>query len=72
LLKYPDHHNFSDEEIKKIKQKANGKPVITTEKDYVRIKDKFDSNQLFYLPIRTEFFSDVTVFDRLILDVVSS
>lgn len=72
LLKYPDHHNFSDEEIKKIKQKANGKPVITTEKDYVRIKDKFDSNQLFYLPIRTEFFSDVTVFDCLILDVVSS
>src|SRR5690606_41460111 len=55
LLKYPDHHNFSDKEIEEIKNKANGKIIVTTEKDYVRIKDKFDSNQLYYLPIKTEF-----------------
>lgn len=70
LLKYPDHHNFSDEEINSVKRKANGKLIITTEKDYVRIKDKFDSNQLFYLPIKTEFLNNSTLFDRLILDVL--
>lgn len=70
VLKYPDHHNFSDSEIEEIKQKANSKIIITTEKDYVRIKDKFDSNQLFYLPIRTEFLSDMDSFNRLIVDTI--
>lgn len=70
VLKYPDHHNFSDSEIEEIKQKANSKIIITTEKDYVRIKDKFDSNQLFYLPIRTEFLSDMDSFNRLIVETV--
>lgn len=70
LLKYPDHHNFSDKEIEEIKSKANGKIIITTEKDYVRIKDKFDGNQLFYLPIKTEFLNDVELFNRLIVDLI--
>jgi len=63
LLKYPDHHNFSDSEIEEIKQKSKEKIIITTEKDYVRIKDKFDSNQLFYLPIKTEFLDDDGLFN---------
>lgn len=70
LLKYPDHHNFSDKEIEEIKSKANGKIIITTEKDYVRIKDKFDGNQLYYLPIKTEFLNDVELFNRLIVDLI--
>lgn len=70
LLKYPDHHNFSDKEIEEIKNKANGKIIVTTEKDYVRIKDKFDSNQLYYLPIKTEFLGNQEVFDGLIVDVI--
>lgn len=76
LLKYSDHHNFSDSEIDGIKTKANGRIIITTEKDYVRIKDKFDKNQFFYLPIKTEFLSDVGFacpsadrFNRLVLDL---
>ena len=70
LLKYPDHHNFSDKEIEEIKAKAQNKSIITTEKDYMRIKDKFDNNQLFYLPIQTKFLSDSEIFDHLILNSV--
>jgi tetraacyldisaccharide 4'-kinase len=70
LLKYPDHHNFSDKEIEEIKSQANGKIIVTTEKDYVRIKDKFDANQLYYLPIKTEFLNDVELFNRLIVDLI--
>lgn len=70
VLKYPDHHNFSDSEIEEIKQKSNSKIIITTEKDFVRIKDKFDSKQLFYLPIKTEFLSDLDSFNSLIVEAV--
>jgi len=70
LLKYPDHHNFSDEQINAVKQKSAGKQIVTTEKDYVRIKDKFDANQLFYLPIKTEFLSGEEEFKSLILELL--
>lgn len=70
LLRYPDHHNFTDEQIEYIKEKAKGKKIITTEKDYVRIKDKFDKNQLFYLPIKTEFLTGDELFDELIIKTI--
>lgn len=70
VLKYPDHHNFSDKEIEEIKAKVQGKIIVTTEKDYVRIKEKFDSNQLFYLPIKTQFLGDSDKFNLSILESV--
>ena len=70
IMKFPDHHHFSDNEIAEIKAKANNKLIVTTEKDYVRIADKFPKEQLFYLPIKSEFFGDVNMFDKLILDFV--
>ena len=48
-LKFKDHHNFTDEDIKSLKSK---KRILTTEKDYVRLLPYFkDDNSLFYLPI---------------------
>lgn len=70
VLKYPDHHNFSDKEIEEIKNKANGKIIITTEKDYVRIKDKFKNNQLFYLPIKTEFLEREKEFNEFVFETL--
>jgi len=70
LLKYPDHHNFSEEQITVIKQKAAGKLIVTTEKDYVRIKDKFDGDQLFYLPIKTEFLNKEEEFKDSLLGLL--
>lgn len=70
FLKYPDHHNFSDKEITYIKQKAKGRIIITTEKDYARIKNKFESNKLFYLPIKTEFLADAKLFEHLIIEKI--
>ena len=50
-LKYSDHHNFTKEEIEQIKNKEL---VITTEKDYVRLK-KHELKNVLFLPIKTEF-----------------
>jgi len=68
-LVYPDHHNFSENDIEEIKNKANNKLIITTEKDYVRLK-KQNLKSLFYLPIKSSFISKSDNFNQTILNYV--
>lgn len=56
-LSFPDHHNFTDKDILEIKDVAQNNIIITTEKDYVRLKGSLPSEQLFYLPIQSAFLS---------------
>lgn len=72
MMKFPDHHDFSDDEIAEIKAKSSDKLIITTEKDYVRIADKFPKEQLFYLPIQSSFLENRTDFDETILQFVNN
>ena len=69
ILEFPDHHHFSDADIDKIAEKANGRPIVTTEKDYVRLQDSQLKN-LYYLPIRSAFLNEAGHFDKTILDYV--
>ena len=72
VLTYPDHHHFNENDIKTIKKQAEGKLIITTEKDYVRLKNNIPASQLFYLPIKTSFVSDRNAFDQTILNYVGT
>lgn len=56
-LTYPDHHHFSESDIEEIIIKAKDSIIITTEKDYVRLKGSLPEEQLFYLPIQSSFLS---------------
>lgn len=67
VLVFPDHHHFSEKDISEIKSKAQNRMVITTEKDYVRLKGKLPKGQLFYLPIKSSFVSNSESFDKAIL-----
>lgn len=49
-LSFKDHHNFSKQELETIRSKSN---VLTTEKDYVRLKDDIVCN---YISIQHVFF----------------
>jgi tetraacyldisaccharide 4'-kinase len=71
-MTYADHHNFSDIDIQNILKKASKIPIITTEKDYVRLVDHIPNEQLFYLPIRSEFLNNGSFFDQMILDYVAT
>ena len=62
-LNFPDHHNFSSEEINRI---AKCKLVITTEKDFMRLKGEVDLESLFYLPIKMKFIQDADGFDKTV------
>ncbi|MES2240082.1 MAG: tetraacyldisaccharide 4'-kinase [Bacteroidota bacterium] len=71
-LTFPDHHHFSENDIQEIKNKAKNNIIITTEKDYVRLKGSLPSEQLFYLPIQSKFLSGATEFDQKIKNYVGT
>jgi tetraacyldisaccharide 4'-kinase len=72
ILTYPDHHHFSEKDISEIKSKSEGKIIITTEKDFVRLKGNLPAERLFYLPIKSEFLQNQDVFDQAILSYVEN
>ena len=51
---FPDHYNFSDKDLEKIidYSKKNNLKIITTEKDFCKIDEKF-SNQIFLFEARS-------------------
>ncbi|MEK6452175.1 MULTISPECIES: tetraacyldisaccharide 4'-kinase [Myroides] len=71
-LTYPDHHHFSKADIELILNTAKEHKIITTEKDYVRLKDVIPSEKLYYLPIQTSFINNNEEFDKTILNYVGS
>jgi tetraacyldisaccharide 4'-kinase len=75
-LSFPDHHNFTDKDILEIKNLAQNNIIITTEKDYVRLKGSLPNEQLFYLPIQSSFLSGHETsgddFDKNILNYVGT
>lgn len=48
--RFPDHHNFSDNNIRSLEEKDI---ILTTEKDYMRLHPKLKKYALYYLPIKT-------------------
>ena len=36
-MAFPDHHPFSDKDVRRIVERASGRPVVTTEKDAVKL-----------------------------------
>ncbi|NHF60789.1 tetraacyldisaccharide 4'-kinase [Flavobacteriaceae bacterium TP-CH-4] len=63
-LRFKDHHFFTDNELQLFNSKNK---LLTTEKDYVRLKDRVKN--LYYIPIKHRFFAgDVQEFENDILD----
>ena len=62
-LKFKDHHSFSEKEIQKL---STAPLIITTEKDYMRLKDRLSN--IYYLPIETVFIKGKEEFDKALLN----
>jgi tetraacyldisaccharide 4'-kinase len=81
VLNFPDHHNYSDDDVQTITQKFHSlkkekKIIITTEKDAVRfqgmtgLEDSF-KEALYYLPVKVKFLDDEgKSFNKKILNYV--
>lgn len=70
ILTFPDHHHFTESDLITIKNKSKNNIIITTEKDFVRLKGSVPSDQLFYLPIKTSFVTEGSNFDKTIINYV--
>jgi tetraacyldisaccharide 4'-kinase len=71
-MTFPDHHHFSENDILDIKNKSLNKIIITTEKDYVRLQGRIPADQLFYLPIRSQFLAGDDDFRKTIMNYVGT
>ncbi|TDE04652.1 tetraacyldisaccharide 4'-kinase [Flavobacterium hiemivividum] len=71
-MSFPDHHHFSESDIIDIKNKSLNKIIITTEKDYVRLQGRIPADQLFYLPIRSQFLVRDNDFRKTIMNYVGT
>lgn len=69
-MTFADHHDFSQADISDIEEKAGTGIIVTTEKDYVRLRGRIEHNRLFYLPIKSSFITGKDKFDKLILKYV--
>ena len=61
-LAFADHHFFTASESKKMLSKQ--RPILTTEKDYVRLSPMI--KEVFFIPISIRFLSDEDRFKSLI------
>lgn len=53
LMTFPDHHAFTEDEVREIRHRASGRAVVLTEKDAVRIPDRHElGNPLRVLRLR--------------------
>ena len=58
-LSFPDHFNYSSKAIKRIMETAKKCPILTTEKDFGRLKPLLPHTvSLYYIPIEMAFFSN--------------
>ncbi len=67
-IKFPDHHIFSDKEIASLKKQNC---VLTTQKDYMRLKEKISSEKLFFIPIEVAFIKEQATFDEKVKSFIN-
>lgn len=70
VLSFPDHHDFTEEELTDLNKRSQHKLIVTTEKDYVRLKGKLPADRLYCLPIKSRFLTSADNFDKTILNYV--
>lgn len=66
---FRDHHNFTDHEISQLQKE---KFIVTTEKDFMRLKTKISHEKLFYLTIQQQFIEGKENFDKKVLKYVKT
>ena len=73
-LKYSDHYNFKISSIDKILSISRNKKIITTEKDYGRLKPKINRGEIYYLEVSIEFPNNLNKisFDEVVYDFVEN
>ncbi len=62
-LIFKDHHNFTPKEINQLQKEPI---ILTTEKDYMRLKNLIPTDQLYYLPIQMKLLQGEDKFLKIV------
>ncbi len=65
---FKDHHIFAQSELEKLDKH---RLILTTEKDYMRLRGQLKNAQLYYLPITVEFLNGQQEFDHKLQEFVN-
>ena len=68
VMSFPDHHNFTEQDIEAIRTRAAGRTILTTEKDATRLHG-LDNVKV--IPIEVEFIEGKEKFDKMIKNYVN-
>ncbi|SDG74618.1 tetraacyldisaccharide 4'-kinase [Psychroflexus sediminis] len=60
-IQFADHHEFSETDVKMLQRES---VLLTTQKDYVRLKSKLKSSKLFYIPIETQILNQTGFLEK--------
>ena len=71
-LKYSDHYNFNKLSIDKIRNISSGKRILTTEKDFGRLKPIISDRDIYYIEVSMQFNSELNElnFDKTISEYI--
>ena len=62
-MEYSDHYNFSKPSIDGIRSLSIGKKILTTEKDFGRLKPKINDRDIYYIEVSMYFNSELNEFN---------
>ena len=68
-LEYSDHHHYSNNDINNILKLSRNSLVLTTKKDYYKLKDNI--NNLLYLDIETRFLKNEDQFLKEVYKILN-
>ena len=71
-LKYSDHYNFNKSSIDKITRLSLNKIILTTEKDFGRLRPKISNRDIYYIEVGLKFPMEINEysFDKNIEDYI--
>ena len=64
-LSYPDHHRYTERDLKKIASWGGVDMIVTTEKDGVKLSAMEVPHNLFYLAVTVEIEKEREFFDLI-------
>jgi tetraacyldisaccharide 4'-kinase len=79
-MRYGDHYQYRNKDIENIikefeRLQGKNKAILTTEKDWIRLveyQEKLANLPVYYLPIESIFLEDGSLFDKMVLNSLSS
>ena len=69
-ISFSDHYKYSLKDIEKIELDFSDRIIITTEKDYQKIKLIDKKNKWYYLQMETYFLENEDLFKKIIIDTI--